>query len=226
MDQGIDSKMARTKKRALVTKIIPEFHAVIYASILGIMGFLLLVINTNLLTTLTAFVGFFFYIIVYGISKRKSVHGTIIGSISGAVPPVVGYCAVTNTFDVGAFLLFLILVIWQMPHFYAIATFRHDDYAAASIPVLPVKKGLKQTKIQMILYIIAFIIVNALLTVFHYTAYTYLIIMTLLGLIWLVMTIQGFKTVDQNRWARKVFIFSLLLITVFSFLLMGNSFLP
>ena len=149
MDQGIDSKMARTKKRALVTKTIPEFHAVVYGSILGILGFLLLLCNTNVLTALIAFIGFIFYVIVYGIFKRKSVHGTVIGSISGAVPPVVGYCAVTNNLDLGAFLLFIILVIWQMPHFYAIAIFRRDDYVAASIPVLPIKKGLFQTKIQM-----------------------------------------------------------------------------
>jgi protoheme IX farnesyltransferase len=218
--------MARTKKRAMVTQTIPEFHAVIYGSILGIIGFLLLLSNTNVLTAVIAFFGFIFYVIVYGIFKRKSIHGTIIGSISGAVPPVVGYCAVTNNFDLGAFLLFIILVIWQMPHFYAIAIFRRDDYKTASIPVLPVKKGLFQTKIQMVIYIVAFIIADALLTVFHYTGYTYLIVMTLLGLIWLVMTIRGFKTVDENRWARKVFFFSLILITAFSLLLIGNSFLP
>jgi heme o synthase len=225
IDKDIDSKMARTKKRAMVTQVIPEFHAVIYGSILGIIGFLLLLINTNVLTTIIAFIGFIFYVIIYGISKRKSVHGTVIGSISGAMPPVVGYCAVTNNFDLGAFLLFIILVIWQMPHFYAIAIFRHDDYVAASIPVLPVKRGLVQTKIQMVVYIVVIIIVDALLTVFHYTGYTYLVVMTVFGLIWLGMTIQGFRTTDEKRWARKVFFFSLILITVFSLLLIGNSFL-
>jgi protoheme IX farnesyltransferase len=226
MDQGIDSKMARTKKRALVRKTIPEFNAVVYGSILGIIGLLLLLSNTNVLTALIAFIGFIFYVIVYGIFKRKSVHGTVIGSISGAVPPVVGYCAVTNNLDLGALFLFIILVIWQMPHFYAIAIFRHDDYTAASIPVLPVKKGLFQTKIQMVMYIVAFIIVDAFLFVFHYTGYTYLIVMTLLGLIWLGMTLRGFNTIDKNRWAREIFFFSLILITIFSLLLIGSSFLP
>jgi protoheme IX farnesyltransferase len=210
----------------MVTQEIPKFYAVVYGSILSIIGFLLLLSNTNILTVIIAFIGFIFYVIIYGISKRKSVHGTVIGSISGAVPPVVGYCAVTNNLDLGAFLLFIILVIWQMPHFYAIAIFRHDDYSAASIPVLPVKKGLLQTKIQMVVYIVALIIADALLTVFRYTGYTYLIVMTLLGLVWLAMTVRGFQSTDDKHWARKVFFFSLIFITIFSLILIGNSFLP
>ncbi len=225
MDQGIDSKMKRTQRRALVTKTISEFHAVIYATILGILGFLILLINTNFLTFGIAFIGFFFYVIMYGISKRRSVHGTIVGSISGAVPPVVGYCAVTNNFDMAALLLFLILVIWQMPHFYAIAMFRSRDYAAASIPVLPVKEGFFQAKIQILAYIIIFILVSDLLTILHYTGYIYFIVMTAFGICWLILSIEGFRTTDDSRWARKIFFFSLIVITVFSLLLIGTAWL-
>lgn len=226
IDKDIDSKMARTQKRALVVKEILEFYAIVYATILGFIGFFLLLCFTNFLTTVIAFIGFFFYVIVYTFSKRQTVHGTVIGSISGAVPPVVGYCSVTNNFDLAAFLLFLILVIWQMPHFYAIAIFRSDDYKAASIPVLPVKKGLTQTKIQILIYSILFLIAADMLTFFQYTGYTYLTVMTLLGVSWIVLIIQGFKTKNINRWARKFFFFSLVIIVVFSLLLIGNTFLP
>jgi len=226
IDRDIDAKMKRTKKRALVQKSISGRNALVFATVLGIASFVLLVFYVNLLSAFVMFVGFFFYVVMYSIWKRRSEIGTIVGSISGAVPPVVGYCAVTNHFDVAALLLFLILVFWQMPHFYAISIFRYDDYVSAGIPVLPIKKGLSQTKIQMIFYMIAFIIAAALLTVFHYTGYVYLVIMTVLGIVWLVITLKGFTTTDVNRWARKVFFFSLLIIVTFAFLLSISKILP
>lgn len=226
IDRTIDGKMKRTQKRALVNKTIPEFHAIVFACVLGLFGFFLLICFTNILTTEIAFIGFIFYVIVYGIGKRKTVHGTVIGSISGAVPPVVGYCAVTNNFDLAALLLFLILVIWQMPHFYAIAIFRKEDYAAASIPVLSVKKGLFHTKIQMLIYAILFIIVSDVLTIFRYTGYTYLIVMTIIGIWWIVLIVNSLKAIDEIKFARKTFFFSLSIITIFSFLLILNAWLP
>lgn len=226
LDRHIDTKMSRTKKRALVTKVIPEIHAIIFATILGFVGFFLLVCYTNFLTAFIAFIGFIFYVIVYGIAKRKTIHGTLVGSVSGAVPPVVGYCAVTNNFDLGAFLLFLILVVWQMPHFYAIAIFRTEDYDAACLPVLPVKKGIIHTKIQMLIYAIIFIFCAVALTFFHYTGYVYLFGMLVVGIIWIGIAVKGFKTQNTILWARKMFLFSLIIIIVFSALLIGNAWLP
>jgi heme o synthase len=226
IDRDIDSKMARTQKRALVKKIIPGRYALIYATILGLLGFSLLLLYTNFISALVAFIGFFFYVIVYSIGKRSTIYGTIIGSISGAVPPVVGYCAVTNNIDMAALLLFLILVFWQMPHFYAIAIFRKDDYASASIPVLPVKKGLAHTKEQIVLYILAFIIISCMLTFFHFTGYVYLIVMLTLGSMWLILAFQGFRVKDDKVWARKVFFFSLVIILIFSLLLIFSSLMP
>lgn len=226
IDRGIDSKMARTQRRALVQKTITGKHALIYATILGIIGFSLLLFYTNVLTTFVAFIGFFFYVVVYSIGKRQTTYGTIIGSISGAVPPVVGYCAVTNRFDIAAFLLFLILVFWQMPHFYAIAIFRYDDYEAASIPVWPIKKGITQAKMQMLLYIFAFIIAAVSLSIFHITGFVYLVVMVTLGLMWLVLAVKGFKVTDDNKWAKKMFFFSLVVISIFSFLLIISALTP
>jgi len=225
IDRGIDSKMLRTKKRALVTRQISGRNALIFASILGLAGFGLLIAYTNILTSFIAFVGFFFYIVLYGIWKRRSTYGTIVGSISGAVPPVVGYCAVTNQIDLAAILLFLILVFWQMPHFYAIAMFRSDDYAAASIPVLPIKKGMYHTKIQNLFYISAFILASLSLTVFHYTGITYFVLMAVCGLVWFAIALQSLHAKEDKRMARKMFFFSLIIIVVFSLLLIFNYFL-
>ena len=225
-DRGIDALMMRTKNRALVKRIIHTRGALIYAFVLGVIGFSLLFFYTNLTAAVTALVGFIFYIFFYTFGKRWTVHGTLIGSISGAVPPAVGYCAVTNNFDLTAGILFLILVFWQMPHFYAIAIFRKDDYSQAAIPVLPIKKGLQQTKEQMSAYILAFIYISLSLSILHLTGNVYLISMFILGVIWFILSLEGFITLDSKKWARKMFFFSLIMITIFSLLLIFSSVLP
>jgi protoheme IX farnesyltransferase len=100
-----------------------------------------------------------------------------------------------------------------MPHFYAIAIYRFNDYDRAGIPVLPVKKGMFITKIHMVLYTIAFIISALLLSIMGFTGNVYLTVTGLLGIAWLVLCLQGFKTKSDPRWARKVFLFSLIVIT-------------
>jgi heme o synthase len=225
IDRRIDSKMTRTKKRALVTKTIPSKHAIVFAVILGILGFSFLLFYTNALSAFIAFVGFFFYVVMYSIWKRRSVYGTLVGSVSGAVPPVVGYCAVVGQIDAAAILLFIILVFWQMPHFYAIAIFRKEEYAAAAIPVLPVKSGIRQTKIQMLIYIFAFVFAASLLSVLHYTGYVYRAVIIALGIFWIGYGIQGMRTTDEIKWARKMFFISLIVIVAFSMLLVINNFI-
>ncbi len=226
MDRGIDEKMNRTKNRALVKKVISPQVALVYGIILGLIGFSLLLLYTNLLTSFIAFIGFFFYVGLYTPSKRHSVYSTLIGSVSGAVPPVVGYTAVTNHFDIAALLLFLILITWQMPHFYAIALYRLEDYRNAGLPILSVKKGILTTKIHIVVYVAAFLVATSLLTVFRFTGYAYLSITVLLGLIWLALGISGFTTKDTNRWARKMFFFSLIITLVVSIMISVGGILP
>ena len=226
IDRGIDKKMARTKGRALVQGTIPGKHALIFASILSLLGFAALGVFVNLLTVYLGVLGLFFYVVLYGISKRKTVYGTIVGSVSGALPPVAGYCAVTGHFDTGALILFLILTFWQMPHFYAIAMYRHDDYASAGLPVLPVSKGMHTAKIHILAYSFGFLLAATALTIFGYTGYTYTVIMTVLSLVWLWKGISGFKIADDARWGRKMFLFSLIVLTSFSVLISLDSFLP
>jgi protoheme IX farnesyltransferase len=217
LDRDLDKKMARTKNRALPAGTIKGSTALAYAASLGAAGSLLLAYFTNLLTLALALFGLFAYVVLYGIGKRTTVWSTVIGSISGAVPPVVGYCSVSGRLDLGAVLLFMILVLWQMPHFYAIAIYRRRDYAAAGLPVLPVVNGNRNTKIQMLIYIAAFTVAAALLSVYGYTGYIYLAVMLVLGGAWLRLSLLGFKAPDDDKWARKLFGFSLIVITAFSF---------
>lgn len=214
IDRKADAKMARTKNRALVKGLISGRNAILFAISLGLFGIAILALYTNLLAVFVAALGFFVYVGLYSISKYHSVYGTLIGSIAGAVPPVVGYCAVSNRCDAGALLLFLILVLWQMPHFYSIAMYRFTDYSAASIPVLPVIKGIPLTKIHMLLYIIAFIIATAMLSLFGYTGNAYLITAILFGSAWLLLCLKGFRASNDQVWGRQMFVYSLVLITV------------
>lgn len=226
IDRDIDRLMDRTKHRALAAGSIAVHAAIIYASLLGLAGAALLGIFTNRLTLAIALLGFFFYVVVYGFFKRRSIYGTIVGSISGAVPPVVGYCAVTGHFNHTALILFLILVFWQMPHFYAIAMYRLDDYAAAKIPVLPIKKGMHAAKLQILLYIIAFTIAAAALSLFGHAGYTYLIVAVFLGLTWLGFGLKDFSNDSDKFWGRKMFFVSLAVITALSIMISINAWLP
>jgi protoheme IX farnesyltransferase len=212
IDRGIDLTMARTKKRALVTGDVSTAAALSYAVTLGVLGFGCLVLGTNSLTVIIGAVAFIVYVAAYGFMKRKSVHGTLVGSIAGAAPIVAGYTAVTDRLDGAAILLFLMMAIWQMPHFYAIALYRYDDYKAAKIPVLPVHTSVTAAKRQIMIYISLFIIVSSFLTIYNYTGYIYLSVMLLLGLLWLYRGIKGYKQTDTARWARKQFFFSLIVV--------------
>lgn len=214
IDRRADAMMSRTKDRPLAKGSIAVKNAILFATLLGIAGLLMLFIFTNFLTVMIAFTGFFVYLVLYAFLKYRSFYGTLVGSIAGGVPPVVGYCAVTNRLDEGALLLFMILVLWQMPHFFAIAIYHYQDYAAVSIPVLPVKKGMTITKIHMVLYIVAFMITALLLSLTGYTGSLYGLVAALLGLTWLGLCIIGFNVEKENNrtWARQMFRYSLVVI--------------
>jgi heme o synthase len=216
IDRGIDQKMARTKKRALASGTIKAPEALTYAAVLGLAGLALLILKTNYLTVAVGLVGFIDYVVLYGVAKRKTVHGTLVGTIAGATPIVAGYTAVAGRLDSAAIILFLMLALWQMPHFYAIAIYRLKDYSAAGLPVWPVKKGIPSTKQQIILYVLAFTLASTLLTIYGYTGIIYLVVMTAVGLYWLYLGLQGLKTKDDTKWARQMFLFSLIVILVLS----------
>lgn len=217
IDRDIDKKMERTKNRVLVKGLIAPSVTLVYATVLGIVGFALLYIAANPLAMWLAVMGFVVYVGVYSLyMKRHSVYGTLIGSLSGAAPPVIGYCAVTNEFDAGALILLAIFSLWQMPHSYAIAIFRFKDYQAANIPVLPVVKGISVAKNHITVYILAFMIATLMLTLVGYAGYKYLIVAAAVSVWWLGMALRGYKTENDSVWARKLFVFSIVAITSLS----------
>lgn len=212
IDRELDKKMTRTQNRPLPRGAISPKVALVFAFLLGIMGVLVLGLYTNLLTLTVALTGLVVYVFIYSFSKYKTSYGTLIGSIAGAVPPVVGYTAVSQRIDLAAIILFLMIALWQMPHFYAIAIFRLEDYEKGSIPVLPLKRGMLTTKIQMVFYCLAFMMVSTLLAFFDYAGPLYFLIMSLCGLAWLILSIQGLTCKNDKKWARKMFFFSLVIV--------------
>jgi protoheme IX farnesyltransferase len=226
IDRGIDAKMDRTKNRALVSGKISVVHALLFAALLFASGFGLLAAYTNWLTVLVGAVGVVVYVVLYGIAKRRTVHGTLVGSIAGAVPPVAGYTAVTGALDAGAGLLFLILATWQMPHFYAIAMYRAKDYANAGLPVLPVAKGMRVAKVQIVAYVCLFAMAALALAAFGYTGWVYAVVMFGLSLVWFNKGLRGFDAADDAKWARGMFGFSLIVLLAWCALLALEAWLP
>ncbi|WP_311630328.1 heme o synthase [Pseudomonas sp. AS2.8] len=227
IDMDIDQKMERTRNRALVQGTISSKVALAYATLLGLAGVGLLYVATNLVATAFAVMGFVVYVGLYSLwLKRTSVYGTLVGSLSGAAPPVIGYCAASGQFDSGAAVLLLIFCLWQMPHSYAIAIFRLKDYTAASIPVLPVAKGISVTKRHIVWYTVAFMAATLLLTVLGYAGYVYLAVAAVIGAWWLRLAFMGYQAENDVQWARKLFGFSIIAITALSVMMSVDFQIP
>ncbi len=156
---------------------------------------------------------------MYSVWKYRSTSGTFIAVFLAPSLPLLAIALLEADSMPALSSFFTILVLWQMPHFYAIAMFRYEDYAAASIPVLPVVKGMHTTKLYMLGYILAFIVSTGMLLVFGYTGYAYLAVAALTGLAWLCLCIKGFRVKDDQVWARQMFRLSLVIIMALSLMI-------
>ncbi|CAL4043741.1 heme o synthase [Buchnera aphidicola] len=226
IDRDIDKRMQRTKNRILVKNIF-SIKMVFYVSLLlFIIGMCIFYFFVNILSMLLILMAFFIYVVVYSIyMKRNSIYSTFIGSVSGSIPPVVGYCSVVNNFDICAFILFLMFIFWQIPHSYAIAICYFNDYKKENIPVLPISRGILVAKYYIILYILCFIVLSLMLTIMGYTGYKYFLCLLLLGLAWLYLGIKGLYITNDFIWARELFYFSIILIFITS-IMISIDFIP
>ena len=227
IDQDIDQKMQRTLNRAMVKKTISPSVALAYAFVLGAIGFSILWFWVNAYAFLFAVIGFVVYVVFYSLwTKRTTIHQTVIGSISGASPPVIGYTAVSNEFDLAALLIFIGYALWQMPHSWAIAVYRFDDYKNAGVPILPVARSILRTKIESLIYVVLFTITMNALYVYGYTNWLYLVILNALCIYWFYIGVLGFKAENDQLWAKRFFLFSVILITIVSLCFSFTSQVP
>lgn len=219
LDKDIDSLMSRTKNRYLVLNPNISLVSILsYSIILAIIGMYFLILLPTKLPLIITFIGLFIYIILYTLLfKRNSVHGTFIGAFSGATPMLAGYFAGHNvTFSIydvtKCIVIVLFMILWQMPHFFAIAIYRIEDYKSAYIKVLPVVKGLEKTASQIKIYICLFLLNLFICIVLFNMTYLSLVLLLFIGIIWLRVTFLYPKDIKIK--ARKIFILSILVIVI------------
>jgi len=225
LDQKADAKMARTQNRPLPQGNMSAQNVISFAISLGVIAMLILVLWVNYLTAALTFLSLIGYAIVYTVYlKHATPQNIVIGGAAGAAPPVLGWCAVTDTIHPYALLLFLIIFIWTPPHFWALAIAKREEYAKASIPMLPVTHGAEYTRLQVLLYTILLLNVTLLPYLTGMSGLIYLATVIPLNLGFLYFAIQMIIT-KEDRIAMKTFGFSIIYLTgIFSTLLIDHYF--
>ncbi|WP_083446496.1 heme o synthase [Priestia koreensis] len=210
-DRDIDAVMERTKNRPTVTGSIKPATVMWLAIIMTIVGLGALYFASPL-SSLMGFLGMFFYVVPYTMwTKRRTIYNTEVGSISGAIPTLIGWTAIKPDLSHPAIWgLFFIMLIWQMPHFYAIALRKYDEYKAANVPMLPVVKGMKRTYLQTNIYLVLLIASSFLMAPLSWGL---TIVALILGVIWLILSLRIYNKADTKKWAKTLFIFSLIHMT-------------
>ncbi|QIQ41468.1 MAG: protoheme IX farnesyltransferase [Buchnera aphidicola (Aphis urticata)] len=219
IDIEIDSKMYRTKNRALVKKLLQPMSAYIFGVIIGVIGILILGFLVNYLSMFLSITGFIIYVFIYTFLKRTSIYATFIGSFAGSMPSLIGYTAVNNTISLVAVILFITFIFWQMSHFYAISIVYIEDYKNANLRLFSIVKGVLKTKQHIFYYIICFIIFNFILTFLGYLSYIFLVLISLLNFYWLYISYLNIKTKDNLKLSSQIFYLSIIIVVFFNFLI-------
>ena len=223
VEQKIDALMARTRRRPLPSGELTSLSTLAFAGIVGGIGLLLLYSFVNELTmwlTLATFVG---YAVVYTVLlKPATPQNIVIGGASGAMPPVLGWAAVTGSVGPEALILFLIIFIWTPPHFWSLALYRANDYANAGLPMLPVTHGRRYTQLQIVLYTCALVAVSLLPFAIRMSGLLYLAAALGLGVVFFVYTVRLYRAYSDPL-ARATFKYSIYyLAALFSALLIDH----
>ena len=223
VDRHIDAKMARTENRPLVCKRVSLYQAALFASILGVGGLLILSIFVNPLTAFLTFLTVIGYAVFYTIFlKRRTPQNIVIGGAAGAMPPLLGWTAVTGELHALAWLPVLIIFTWTPPHFWALAIYRKEDYQNAQVPMLPVTHGVPFTKLCMVLYTLLLFALSLLPYATQMSGIIYFTAAIVLGVGFLTHTLILYKSCS-NPMALKTFSFSITyLLLLFTALLIDH----
>jgi protoheme IX farnesyltransferase len=182
IDSDIDRQMSRTSRRATATGLIPPQNVLIFGLTLGALSIITFMVFINPLATFLSTLGFVYYVFFYTLYlKRNTIHNIVVGGAAGAIPPLVGWAAVTGTLNLEALYLFAIIFFWTPPHTWALALLVEKDYARVKVPMLPVVVGEKETAHQTFLYTVLLIAITLLPFSFHMVSWLYLITAIILG---------------------------------------------
>lgn len=212
-DRDIDERMRRTKRRPLPSQRVSDEWAIGIGVGLNLVAFAVLAIWTNILAAALAIAGTLFYIFVYTLwLKRSTVQNIVIGGAAGAIPPLVGWAAVTGSLDLGAWLLFAIVFFWTPAHFWALALLIRDDYARAGVPMLPVVRGDEATAWGIFTYALSLVPLSMLLFVAGGLGLVYLAVAIGLGVVFVFYAVRLLRAAASRRRAvaRGIYLYSLL----------------
>jgi protoheme IX farnesyltransferase len=217
-----DRLMERTRNRPLATGRLSPDLALAFGVGLGLVSVPVLAIAVNAITGLLAAFALLSYVLVYTPLKRRTTASLLIGAVPGAIPPLLGWTAVTGRVEWPGLLLFGVLFLWQVPHFLAIATFRRDDYARAGLKILPVERGDRVTRVHVVAYLVALLAVSFALVASGVGGPFYLGAAVVLGAIFLGVGLWGLRPSAGVRWARGLFAVSIVyLVLLFAALMMS-----
>lgn len=214
VEQGIDAKMKRTAWRPTARGELSNTQTLVFSAVLGVAGSALLYVWVNPLTMWLTFATFVGYAVIYTvILKPLTPQNIVIGGASGAMPPVLGWAAMTGDVGPEAFILFLIIFLWTPPHFWALALYRVEDYRKSGLPMLPVTHGSEFTRLQILLY--TFVLFAACLLPFVYgmSSWLYLVVAVVLGSGFCLYAWQLWREYSDEL-ARRTFRFSLIHLSV------------
>jgi len=220
VDHRIDALMDRTRRRPLPSGDLDARHALVFALGMATISMLLLVVFSNLLTALLTFVAFIGYAVIYTLYlKRATPQNIVWGGIAGAMPPLLGWTAVTGEVSVEGLLLALLIFIWTPPHFWALAIKRREEYARADVPMLPVTHGLAYTKLQILIYSLLLFWVSLMPFMIHMSGPLYLVGALGLGLGFVYQSVRLLRS-EGDAMAMQTFGYSVLYLSLlFAFLL-------
>jgi heme o synthase len=208
-DRDIDEAMARTATRPIPAGRISPRAALIYAFGLQIASFVILTVGANLLSAFLALAGFVWYTVVYTMwLKRRSPQNIVIGGAAGAVPPLVGWAAVTGSVAPAALYLFAIVFYWTPPHFWALSLLMKEEYARVGVPMMPVVHGEKETRRQIVLYTLLLTFLTLLPFVFGFFGVLYAVVAAGLGAAFITLAIRLQREADRAS-ALRTYLFSL-----------------
>ncbi|MCM3202964.1 heme o synthase [Paenibacillus illinoisensis] len=220
-DRDIDAIMERTRTRPTVTGQVDTKSGLILGITITVLGGILLYIASPS-AAVFGILGLLLYVFPYTMwTKRTTIYNTEVGSLSGAVPPLIGWAAISpelGHFEIWA--LVVTMLLWQMPHFYGIAIRRFDEYKAAGVPMLPVVKGIRRTYIQTNVYLVLLLLSSFL---FWPLSPLVAIVAFLVSLAWLILSVATFDRNQTKKWSHKMFIFSINHITIVFLVIIAYS---
>jgi protoheme IX farnesyltransferase len=209
-DRDIDASMGRTRSRPIPAGRVQPASALAFGVSLGVLAFALLAVAVNLLAATLAIAGLLFYVLVYTMwLKRSSMQNIVVGGAAGAFPPLVGWAAVQGRLTLTALFLFAVVFYWTPPHFWALALLIRRDYASASVPMLPVIVGERETRRQILLYTIVLVLVTVMPVLVHSFGFIYMMGAGLLDAVFLATAVVAVRD-PSARAARRVFYYSML----------------